>query len=141
MEELTEALSISDSVSVIPMTPDDFWDWDWLLTDMYRDILGQIKVNHIFSCSSNDPLLLMTLDLRKSNFEEHGIIVHKVSKVRARRFDSPAAVRAHSDKILKQFNCIGLNPYKVVEMWKNYGPVVLLDYHGNVLYKELTAEQ
>jgi hypothetical protein len=140
MEELTEALSVSDSVSVIPTTPDDFWDWDWLLTDMYRDISGQIKVNHIFSCSGNDPLL-MTLDLRKSNLEEHGIIVHKVSKVRARRFDSPAAVRAHSDKFLNQLNCIGLNPYKAVEMWKNYRPVVPPDYHGNVLYKEPTAEQ
>jgi hypothetical protein len=83
----------------------------------------------------------MTLDLRKSNLEEHGIIVHKVSKVRARRFDSPAAVRAHSDKFLNQLNCIGLNPYKAVEMWKNYRPVVPPDYHGNVLYKEPTAEQ
>ncbi len=140
MEELIEALSISDSVSVIPMTPDDFWGWDRLLTDMYRDILDQIKVNHIFSCSGNDPLM-MTLDLWKLNLDEHGIIVHKVSKVRAQRFDGPAAVRAHLDKILKPVNCIGLNPYKVVEMWKNYRPVVPPDYHGNVLYKEPMAEQ
>ena len=140
MEELIEALSVSDSVSVIPTMSDDFWDWDRLLTDMYRDISGQIKVNHIFSCSGNDPLL-MTLDLHKSNLEEHGIIVHKVSKVRARRFDSPAEVRAHSGMFLKQVHCIGMNPYKVVEMWKNYRPVVPPDYHGNVLFKEPTAEQ
>ena len=123
MEELIDVLSVSDSVSVLPISPDDFWDWDRLLTDMYRDISGLIKVNHIFSCSGNNPLL-MTLDLRKSNLEEHGIIIHKVSKVRARRFDSPAAVRVHSDKFLKQLNCIGLNPYKAVEMWKNYRPIV-----------------
>ncbi len=70
-------------------------------------------------CSGNDPLM-MTLDLRKLNLDKHGIIIHKVSKVRARRFNSPAAVRAHSDEILKPLNCIGLNPYKAVEMWNNY---------------------
>ena len=119
MKELLDVFSILDSISVIPMTLDNFWDWDRLLTNMYRDISGQIKVNHIFSRSGNDPLL-MTLDLWKLNLDKHGVILHKVSKVRARRFDSPAAVRAHSDKILKPLNCIGLNLYKAVEMWKNY---------------------
>ncbi len=140
MEKLIDALSVSDSITVIPTMPNDFWDWDWLLSDMYRDILGQIKVNHIFSCSS-DNLLVMTLGLRKSNLEEHGVIVHKISKVRAWRFDGLVVVQVHLEKILKPLNDIGLNPYKAVEMWKNYCPVVPLDYHDNVLYVEPTAEQ
>ena len=140
MEKLIDALSVSDSITVIPTMPNDFWDWDWLLSDMYRDILGQIKVNHILSCSS-DNLLVMILDLRKSNLEEHGVIVHKILKVRARRFDGLVVVQVHLEKILRSLNCIGLNPFKAVEMWKNYCPVVLLDYHDNVLYAEPMAEQ
>ncbi len=45
----------------------------WSGTDVYRDISGQIKVIHIFFCSGNNPLV-MTIDLQKSNLEEHGVI-------------------------------------------------------------------
>ena len=42
---------------------------------------------------------------------------------------------------LKVLKCIGLDPYKAVEMWKTYRPVVLLEFHDNRLYEELTVEQ
>ena len=38
-------------------------------------------------------------------------------------------------------NYVGMNPYKVVEMWKNYRPNVPPEYHDNVLYAEPTAAQ
>ena len=31
-------------------------------------------------------------------------------------------------------NYVGMNPYKVVEMWKNYHPNVPPEYHDNALY-------
>jgi hypothetical protein len=37
--------------------------------------------------------------------------------------------------------CIGLNPYKAVEMWKNYHPVVPPEFHDNRLYAEPKIEQ
>ena len=36
---------------------------------------------------------------------------------------------------------MGMNPYKVVEMWKNYRPNIPIEYHDNVLYVEPTPAQ
>jgi hypothetical protein len=38
-------------------------------------------------------------------------------------------------------NFVGMNPYKVVKMWKNYRPNVPPEYHDNVLYAELMTAQ
>ncbi len=38
-------------------------------------------------------------------------------------------------------NYVGVNPYKVVEMWKNYRPNVPPEYHDYVLYAEPMAAQ
>jgi hypothetical protein len=121
MIDLIERLNVLESVTVVSTVPDDFSDYDALLNDMYRDLSGQVKINHIFSCSG-DNLLAMMLEMQKSNLPEHGVIVHIASKVRAWRFNCPGGVRAHSESKLKVLNCIGLYPYKVVEMWKNYRP-------------------
>ena len=34
-----------------------------------------------------------------------------------------------------------MNPYKVVEMWKNYRPNISIEYHDNGLYVEPTPAQ
>ena len=36
--------------------------------------------------------------------------------------------------------CEGLNPYKMVEMWKNYQPNVCTEYQLDELYAELSPE-
>ena len=36
--------------------------------------------------------------------------------------------------------CVGLIPYKMVEMWKNYRPNVPIEYHPDALYEELSPE-
>ena len=140
MEALVDKLHASESVTVVPTEPDDFFDYDSLLNDMYRDLSGQVKVNPIFSCSGDDPLA-MALQMRRSNLPEHPAITHTASKVRSRKFNCPAEVRAHSVAKLKLVKCMGLNPYKAVEMYKNYRPVVPPEFHDNRLYAEPTAEQ
>ena len=140
MEDLIDRLNQSESVTVIPTKSGDFWDYDFLLKDMYRDLSGQVKINHIFSCSSNDPLM-MTLEMRRSNLPEHGTTIHKASKVRARRFNGWEEVRAHSESKIRMAKCDGLNPYKAVEMFLKYRPTVPPEYHDNEIYAEPTAEQ
>ena len=125
---------------MVPTVPNDFWDYDGFLNDMYKEISGKVKIIHIFSCNSDNPLS-MALDLRKSNLPEHTVDVHNVSKVRAWRFNGPAEVCAHSEKHLKGVRCMGLNPYKVVEMWKNYRPNVPDENHNNALYAKPTADE
>ena len=117
-----------------------FFDYDSLLNDMYRDLSGQVKINHIlFLCSGDDPLA-MALAMWRSNLPEHPALTHIASKVRLRKFNCPAEVRAHSVAKLKVLKCMGLNPYKAVEMWKNYRPVVPLEFHDNWLYVEPTVD-
>ncbi len=38
--------------------------------------------------------------------------------------------------MLKPIKCVGLNPYKSVEMYKNYRPNVAIEYHSDVMYAE-----
>ncbi len=42
--------------------------------------------------------------------------------------------------MLKPIPCVGLNPYKVVEMYKNYRPSVPIEYHSDVTYVEPSGE-
>ena len=85
---------------------------------MYRDLSGQVKINHIFSCSG-DILLAMMLEMRMSNLLEHPAVTRIASKVRSLKFNCPVEVWAHSVAKLKVLKCMGLNPYKAVEMWKS----------------------
>ena len=54
MEALVKKLNASESVTVVPIEPDVYFYYYSLLNDMYRDLSGQVKVNHIFSCSGDD---------------------------------------------------------------------------------------
>ncbi len=85
MEALVEKLNASESVTVVPAEPDDFFDYDALLNDMYRDLSGQVKVNHIFLCSGDDPLV-MVLAMQRSNLSEHPALTHIAFKVRSQKF-------------------------------------------------------
>ena len=139
MEDLVFQLNVSTSVTVIPTSHEDFLDYDTLLKGMYIDLAGKIKQNHVFSCSGDD-LTSVSIYLRRSNLEDHTTTTHKVSK-RSRKFNSVAEVRDYSSSRLKPLKNVGMNPYKVVEMWKNYRPNIPIEYHDNVLYVEPTPAQ
>ncbi len=54
---------MSESVTVVLTVPDEVvFDYDALLNDMYRDLLGQVKINQIFLCIGDD-LFAMMLDM------------------------------------------------------------------------------
>jgi hypothetical protein len=42
--------------------------------------------------------------------------------------------------VLKPIKCVGLNPYKIVEMYKNYRPNIPIEYHSDVMYAEPSDE-
>ena len=42
----------------------------------------------------------------------------------------------YAEKVLRPIKCVGLNPYKMVEMFKNYRPVVPVEFHSDELYAE-----
>jgi hypothetical protein len=46
----------------------------------------------------------------------------------------------HADKVLKPIQCVGLNLYKIVEMYKNYRLNVAIEYHSDLMYMEPSEE-
>ncbi len=42
--------------------------------------------------------------------------------------------------MLKPIQCVGLNPFKIVVMYKNYRPNVPIDYHSDLMYTKLSEE-
>jgi hypothetical protein len=140
MEDFIDRLNQSELVTVIPTGSCNFWDYDSLLNNMCRDLSDQVEINHIFSCGSNDPLMT-TLEMRWSNLPEHGTVIHKLPKVRARRFKGWEEVRVDLESKIKIAKCDGLNPYKAVEIFLKYHPTVQPEYHENEIYAKPTAEQ
>ncbi len=46
----------------------------------------------------------------------------------------------YEEGVLKPIPIVGLNPYKIVEMWKNYRPNDPIEYCTDVLYEEPSPE-
>jgi len=136
MEGLIESLNRSESVTVHPAGPEDFYDYDKLLNAIFPDLAGKIKKNHIFSCNDDGSKMI----LRQSNLVEHAATVHKLRKTKTWNFENREQFFQYSENMLMPVRCLGLNPYKAVEMWKNYRPNVPDEYHSNWLYLEPSAE-
>jgi hypothetical protein len=137
MQDLLETLNVFDSV-VVPTIPEDFLGFDVLTDDVYCDLSGMVKQNHMFSCHDNGTNAII-IQIQESNLDEHKDVNHKAVK-RTKHFNSVDEFRAHCNLLLLVIKCLGLNPYKAMELWKNYHPVVPVDFHGDVLYVEPNAE-
>ena len=127
METLLLALSVSDSVTVIPTLPEDFDNYDALFKDLFRNLSGKVKQNHIFACSADDQM-----DLRESDIIEHKTNTHKCWKTG--RLLNAAQLKEHTLATLAKMECVGINPYKQVEMHFKYGPHVPEEWRNDVLF-------
>ena len=133
MEMLVDSLSKSDSVTVLPTEPGDFFDYDKLFKGLFRDLSGRVKKNHIFSCMADD-----RMDLRESNTPDHKIHRHKLPK-KGCLLRSATDLKKWTSENLKPVKCSGLNPYKMVELWRNYRPQIPKEYRRNKLYRKPDA--
>ncbi len=82
---------------------------------MYANLAGKVKNNHIFLRGGGDYEEVTFLTLHQSNSDNHTASTHKVSK-RSRQLRSPVEVQVFLEK-MTMMNYVGMNPYKVVEMW------------------------
>jgi uncharacterized protein YnzC (UPF0291/DUF896 family) len=129
MEELIKSLGVSDYVTVVPTTAEDFHNYDAFLKDLFRDLARKVKQNHMFLCSEDD-----RMDLRESGMAEHKISKHKCWK--KGHYMSAAELKGYLQGNLTSVECVGINPYKQVEMHFKYGPQVPDEFRKNVLYCE-----
>jgi hypothetical protein len=134
-DELARALDQSATVTVHRTVANDFFDYDKLLDGMYPKLAGHIKQNHIFSCEDNGSELM----IRKSNLPEHQEYILRIRKKNWATVGRTEMI-VYAEKVLKPIKCVGLNPYKMVEMFKNYRPVVPVEFHSDELYAEPSQE-
>ena len=134
-DQLVRALDHSETVTVYRTVANDFFDYDKLLDGIYRKLVGHIKQNHIFSCKDNGS----EMTIRKSNLAEHQEFIIRIRK-KNWETASKTEMLQYAEKVLKPIKCLGLNPYKMVEMFKNYRPVVPVEFHSDELYAEPSPE-
>ena len=128
MEDLLAALNKSDSVTVIPTAPNDFFDYDGLFKGLYQNLTCNVKQNHIFSCLSQDKM-----NLWERNNDEHRVCTHTCFKKGCNM--NAADLRVYSSKpALVAVESIGINPYKMVELDFKYCPHIPIEYQENILY-------
>ncbi len=115
MEHLITSLDVSDCVTVILTVAEDFMNYDAFLTDLFQDLACKVKQNHIFACSEDDQISLSEI-----NMNEHKIGYHKCSKKGC--YMSAAELKGDFWAYLTNGECVGINPYKPVELHFKYGP-------------------
>jgi hypothetical protein len=135
-DQLATTLDQSASVTIHRTVANDFLDYDSLLDGIYRKLVSNIKQNHIFSCVDDDGF---EMRFRESNLVEHREFIVKLRK-RHWEYASRTELIEYAERVLKPIPCVGLNPYKMVEMFKNYRSVVPVEYHADVLYEEPSPE-
>ena len=79
MQGMVHALSALELVILAPLVVKDFWDYGALFTNLYQDLSGQVKNNHIFTCNGNDSFVLV-IELWERNLEGHKERKHEATK-------------------------------------------------------------
>ncbi len=115
---------------------EDFLNYSKLLDGLYWPLTGNIKTNHIFSCKDDGTLIT----IRQNNLEEHQEYVINLWKRGSWDRVTWAQLIEHADKVLKPIQCVGLNLYQIVEMYKNYRQNIPVEYHSDVMYSEPSEE-
>jgi hypothetical protein len=101
----------------------------------YRKLAGNIKMNHIFTCDEMGDVM----KLRQSNLLEHEETLVYLRKKHWKDV-SQRELMEYAERVLTPIKCVGLNPYKMVEMWKNYRPVIPVEYQSDALYAKPSDE-
>ena len=138
MKELCDGLE-SEKVNMIRLEKDDMKDWDGMLGKFYRKY-PKIEEYHIFSCNWNDQAHTnknMNVNVKESNVE--GCQMYSFNSIKQgfegrSRYPSGnkgllAAIKGRKqlmkDTVIEVLTRPGINPYKQVELFKNY--VKLMD--------------
>jgi hypothetical protein len=135
-QDLVETLNKLSVVTIHPASSEDFLDYKKLMSSLFWTLAGNIKKNHIFSC--NDDGSQMTL--RQSNLPEHQEFILYLRMRGTWDGMTRSKIAEYSEEVLRPIAWKGMNPYKIVELWKNYRPNIPIEYHSDKLYAEPSKE-
>jgi hypothetical protein len=108
-DELVRTSDKSSSLTLHPSLAKDLLNYSKLLDGLYRPLTGNIKTNHIFSCTDDST----QIKIQQSNLKEHQEYVLNLWKRGTWDGVTRAHLIEHADKVLKPIQCVGLNPYKI----------------------------
>ena len=131
MDELIEALHVSQKITVIRTEHGDFLDYGALFKVAYNDLKGLVNKKHIFTCDVVDNDVELWMSIRETDLEDCAL-TKLIAMKRGRR--SAADLEAHMNQLLKPITSPGINPYKLVELHAKYRPVVPEEYWEDELY-------
>ena len=80
------------------------------------------------------------MTLRQSNLPEHQEFVLYLQKRGTWDGMTRSEIAEYSGEVLRPIAWKGMNPYKIVELWKNYRPNIPIEYHSDELYGEPSEE-
>jgi hypothetical protein len=135
-QDFLETLTRSDMVMVHPETPEDFLNYDKLLSTLFWTLVGNIQKNHIFSCNDDGS----QMKIWQSNLPEHEKFVLYLWKRGTWEGMTHNKIVEFSKSVLMPITWAGMNPYKVIEMFKKYKPNIPLEYHSDELYAKPSDE-
>ena len=81
MDYLLDHLDMSESVTVYPTLPDDFFDYESFLHMFYSNFKSKVKQHNIFSCNYNSNRVgnKINVELWESNLDIHPITIQNAS--------------------------------------------------------------
>ncbi len=111
-DKLVWTLDKPSLLTIHPTVAQDFLNNSKLLDSLYWLLMGNTQTNYIFSCTDGGTQITVW----QSNLEEHQEYVLNLWKRGIWDGVIQAQSIEHANKVLKPIQCVGLNPYKIVEM-------------------------
>ena len=150
---MCRSLRHSEFITIDPSADQDFNDWDTFLNHFYATFTGKIKKNHIFHVSHDNMRKgnQIEVELRESNLPDDKISLHRAVKkdfftqknypknakgLREAVTNRPTDIKTSQEKLLRRLEPPGTNIYKQVEMFKNYRPLVPVEFQDDLMYAE-----
>ena len=122
MNQLIRVCNISDSITPIHCSSNNFFNWDLYLDRIYkRPGVGTVNKNHIFKSVQTKPGILMTETIKDVDVKEQNLI--KLSK-NATGGQKSGGARNINGKKLKNKKRPGLRDIKQVDLYEKWGPLV-----------------
>ena len=133
MNQLIPVCNISDSITPIHCSSNNFFDWDLYLDRIYkRPAAGTVNKNHIFKSVQTKPGILITEIIKDENVKEQNLI--KLSKS-ATGGQKAGRVRIINAKKLKKEKRPGLREIKQVDLYEKWGPLVPAQFRDEICPK------
>ena len=137
--QLILKLNSSQYVTVHEAKEEDFFDWSSFLKEYYRDLVSEVKINHIFEASheadgDNNELIM---ELRESALAQHKAKPFNLLPVKYRGVGNRARkIRDAERGNLRRIKAPGINIYKLVELWKEFRALIPFEFRDDPYYAQ-----